>query len=67
MEIKPDRFATQLASEPLKPVYLIAGSEPLLVQECADALRAKARDEGYGEREVIDDRYDRSVNVQQHG
>ena len=32
MEIKPDRFATQLASEPLKPVYLIAGSEPLLVQ-----------------------------------
>ena len=54
MEIKPDRFATQLASEPLKPVYLIAGSEPLLVQECADALRAKARDEGYGEREVID-------------
>jgi len=54
MEIKPDRFAQQIASEALKPVYLIAGSEPLIVQECADALRAKAREQGYSEREVID-------------
>jgi DNA polymerase-3 subunit delta len=33
---------------------LIAGGEPLIVQECADAVRAKARVEGYGEREVFD-------------
>lgn len=54
MELRADRFERQLASEPLRPVYLLAGSEPLLVQECADAVRARAREEGYGEREVLD-------------
>ena len=54
MELKPDRFERQLASEPLRPVYLIAGGEPLIVQECADALRAQARLEGYNEREVLE-------------
>lgn len=54
MELRPDRFEAQLAREPLRPVYLIAGGEPLLVQEAADAVRAKAREEGYGEREIFD-------------
>ena len=54
MELKADRFERQLAGEPLRPVYLIAGAEPLIVQECADALRAKARGEGYDEREVLE-------------
>jgi DNA polymerase-3 subunit delta len=54
MELKADRFERQLASEPLRPVYLIAGGEPLIVQECADALRAQARAEGYSEREVLE-------------
>ena len=54
MELKPDRLERQLAGEPLRPVYLVAGAEPLLVQEAADAIRAKAREEGYGEREVYD-------------
>ena len=54
MELRPDRLERQLAGEPLKPVYLIAGSEPLLVLECADAVRRRAREEGYGEREVFD-------------
>jgi DNA polymerase III subunit delta len=54
MELKFDRFERQLASEPLFPVYLIAGSEPLLVMEAADAVRKKAREEGYAEREVLD-------------
>jgi DNA polymerase III subunit delta len=54
MELRPDRLERQLSSEPLRPVYLIAGGEPLLVQEAADAVRARARDEGYGEREVFD-------------
>ena len=54
MELKPERFERQLAGEPLRPVYLVAGSEPLLVQELADAVRAKARAEGYGEREVFE-------------
>jgi DNA polymerase-3 subunit delta len=54
MELKPERFERQLAGEALRPVYLVAGSEPLLVQELADAVRAKAKAEGYGEREVFD-------------
>ncbi len=54
MELKIGNFDRQLASESLKPVYLIAGSEPLLVQEAADAVRAQAKSEGYGEREVLD-------------
>ena len=39
MELRADRFERQLAGEPLRPAYLIAGSEPLIVQECADAVR----------------------------
>jgi DNA polymerase-3 subunit delta len=55
MELKTvGNFERQLAGEALRPIYLIAGSESLLVQEAADALRAKAREEGYGEREVLD-------------
>ena len=54
MELRADRFERQLASEPLRPAYLIAGAEPLIVQECADAVRAKARAEGYLEREVLE-------------
>lgn len=54
MELRPDRLERQLAGEALRPVYLVAGAEPLLVQEAADAIRAKARAEGYAEREVYD-------------
>ena len=54
MELRPDAFLKRVAGEPLPPVMLIAGDEPLLVQECADAVREKAKMEGYGEREVLD-------------
>jgi DNA polymerase-3 subunit delta len=54
MELRVDRFERQLAGEPLRPAYLVAGTEPLIVQECADAVRARAREEGFGEREVFD-------------
>ena len=54
MELSADRIATQLADEPLRPVYLIAGSEPLLVLEAADAVRAAARAQGIGERVAFD-------------
>ena len=36
----------------LKSLYVLHGEEPLLVQECADALRAFARTQGYTERTV---------------
>ena len=54
MELTPARLATQLAAEPLRPAYLIAGPEPLLVLEAADAVRAAARAQGISEREVFD-------------
>ncbi len=43
-----------LAGSELKPAYLLAGEEHLLVLEAADALRARARALGYAEREVLD-------------
>src|SRR5690606_21727967 len=49
-----DRLKAQLGGEPLKPAYLVAGNEPLLVLEAADAVRAAARAQGIGEREVFD-------------
>jgi DNA polymerase III subunit delta len=54
MELTPERLAAQLASEPLRPAYLIAGPETLRVLEAADAVRAQARVEGIAEREVFD-------------
>ncbi|MEY4758435.1 MAG: hypothetical protein RJA34_3333 [Pseudomonadota bacterium] len=36
----------------LKNLYTLHGDEPLLLQECADALRAAARQQGYTERTV---------------
>jgi len=37
----------------LARAYLVAGDEPLLVNEAADAIRAAARSAGYGERAVF--------------
>lgn len=37
----------------LAPVYFIHGDETLLVNECADAVRAAARAQGYSERQVF--------------
>jgi DNA polymerase-3 subunit delta len=54
MELTPESLVSRLAGEPLRPVYLVAGSEPLLVLEAADAVRAHARGQGYAEREVFD-------------
>ena len=54
MELTPERLTAQLASEPLRPAYLIAGPETLRVLEAADAVRTQARAEGIGEREIFD-------------
>lgn len=49
-----DQLHKHLAGSELKPAYLIAGEEHLLVIEAADALRARARELGYAEREILD-------------
>ncbi|QSX77220.1 DNA polymerase III subunit delta [Agrilutibacter solisilvae] len=54
MELKPEQLAAQLGSGPLRTAYLIAGPEPLRVLEAADAIRAAARAQGIGEREIFE-------------
>lgn len=53
MELKLHQLAAHLR-QPLKPIYVVAGDEPLLIQEALDALRAAARQQGFGERQVLD-------------
>lgn len=54
MELTPEQLAGQLETASLQPAYLIAGAEPLLVLEAADCVRAAARRDGIGEREVFE-------------
>lgn len=54
MAVTLEGFHKSLGKGELAPVYLIASEEPLLLQETADALRARARALGFGEREVLD-------------
>ena len=51
MKLTSDSLAAQLAQR-LLPAYLISGDEPLLTGEAADAVRARARADGFTEREV---------------
>ena len=52
MQLKPAQLDTHLAQN-LAPCYLISGDEPLLVQECADAIRQAARAGGCTERQRL--------------
>jgi DNA polymerase-3 subunit delta len=52
--LAPDALPARLAAEPLRPAYLVAGAEPLLVLEAADAVRAAAREQGCSERESFE-------------
>ena len=52
MQIKGEQLAAHLERE-LRPLYVLYGDEPLLVLEAADAIRARARQQGYSEREVL--------------
>ncbi len=52
MQLRADALPQQLAKA-LRPIYTIYGDEPLLAQEAADAIRAAARAQGYGERKVF--------------
>jgi len=53
MLLRPDELDAHLRDR-LAPVYLLAGEEPLFVQEGLDAVRAAARAAGFVEREVLD-------------
>jgi DNA polymerase-3 subunit delta len=51
VKVAGDSLSNQLAKG-LSPIYLIAGDEILLVNEAADAIRARARQDGFTEREL---------------
>ena len=52
MLLKGEQLAAHL-ERVLRPLYVLYGDEPLLVLEAADLIRAKARQKGYSEREVL--------------
>lgn len=52
MKISNDRIADQL-NRKLLPAYLLVSDEPLLLGEAADAIRRKAREQGFGTRELM--------------
>jgi DNA polymerase-3 subunit delta len=51
MPVRPEQLQSSL-DQGLAPVYLIAGAEPLLVQECRDRVIRAAQARGYSERSV---------------
>ena len=51
--VKPDQLPALLARS-LAPVYLVAGTEPLIVQECRDQVIHAAQAQGFDERTVHD-------------
>ena len=53
MRLYPEKLAGHLQQQ-LLSVYLVSGDEPLLLQECCDQIRQKAREQGCSEREIID-------------
>ena len=52
MQVKPGDLSSHLAGG-LKPAYLVAGDETLVVEETCDALLASAREQGFAERSVL--------------
>ena len=53
MQIRPEQLE-QFLRQGLSSCYLVTGAEPLIVQECADAIRVAAREQGCVDRERID-------------
>jgi DNA polymerase III subunit delta len=51
LKIKSESLTAQLR-ERLLPVYLISGDDPLLTGEAVDAVRRRARETGFTERDV---------------
>ena len=52
MKVRAEQLAGSL-QRGLAPVYLIGGEEPLLLQECCDAVREAAKAQGFIERELL--------------
>ncbi|MCG7975560.1 MAG: DNA polymerase III subunit delta [Candidatus Thiodiazotropha taylori] len=53
MRLRNDQLNAQLNRD-LAPLYLLSGDEPLQMMEAADQIRQAARQQGFSEREVLD-------------
>lgn len=53
MPIRAEQLAARL-EQGLSPVYLLGGSEPLLLQECRDAVLRAAAAAGFSERKIVE-------------
>jgi len=51
-QVRADQLAGHL-QRGLAPIYFIHGDETLLVNECADAVRAATREQGYADRQLF--------------
>jgi len=51
-QLRPEQLQARL-NKGLAPVYLVYGDETLLVNECADAVRAATRAQGFSDRQVF--------------
>jgi DNA polymerase-3 subunit delta len=54
MSLSSEQFLKGLKKAQIKPVYIIAGQESLLIQECGDALKSHLKSQGFSERIVIE-------------
>lgn len=54
MRLRAEQLHNHLQRDPLAPLYLISGDEPLQLGEAVDAIRARAREIGYDERVVFE-------------
>lgn len=52
MQLRPEALAAHLAKG-LARIYTVHGDEPLLAQEAADQIRAAAKAQGFGERQIF--------------
>jgi DNA polymerase-3 subunit delta len=52
MKLRYEQLAAHLR-QGVQPIYLLSGEEPLQLMEAADAIRARVRELGFAEREVL--------------
>ncbi|MCU7881464.1 MAG: DNA polymerase III subunit delta [Candidatus Thiodiazotropha sp. (ex Lucinoma aequizonata)] len=53
MRLRNEQLTAHLQRD-LAPVYLLSGDEPLQMREAVDEIRSASRQQGYSEREVLD-------------
>lgn len=54
MQVRVEQLPDEIRRKGLSPIYLISGEEPLQLNEAADFIRGKAREQGVEERVVLD-------------